>query len=80
MEQPENLHMNAQPAAALATAIDRWLEARGEYKKQSSAESEYRYNETYFSLGAAWTERYPDAANSPGAFEWFRRGLIAPEQ
>lgn len=71
--------MNAQPVADLNTAIDRWLAARGEYKKQASHENEHRYNESYFALGAAWAERHPDAAHLPGAFESFRRGLISPE-
>lgn len=79
MEQPENLHMCVHPTADLTTAIDRWLAARGDYKKQASDESEYNYNAAYFALGAAWAERYPEDADTPRAFESFWRGLISPE-
>jgi len=80
MNQPENLHIiDARPVPELATAIDRWLAARNAYKMQRSDGSEYSYNARYFDLGAAFVERYPEAADTRGAFEWFRRGLIAPE-
>lgn len=80
MNQPENLHiMNARPVREFATAIDQWLAARGEYQKQASDENRNAYNAAYFALGEAWAGRYPEAASSSGAFEWFRRGLIAPE-
>jgi hypothetical protein len=46
---------------------------------QPSDENQHEYNATLFDLGAAWGERYPEATDTPGAFEWFRRGLIAPE-
>ena len=75
-----NLHIiNARPVAELATAIDRWLAARDAYKLKRSDKSEYDYNATYFALGEAFAERYPEAADTAGAFEWYRRGLIAPE-
>ena len=81
MKQPENLHViNARPVPELATAIADWLAARVEYKKQRRDETESEYNATYFALGTAWAERYPEAADTPGAFEWYRRGLIAPEE
>lgn len=80
MTQPQNPHLDARLVPSLENAIDRWLAARCEYKKYASVESEYRYNETYFALGAAWTERYPEVAKVSGAFERFRRGLISPEE
>lgn len=80
MRIDETLCLNVRLLPNLESAIDRWLAARREYKKQASAESQYRYNETYFVLGAVWAERYPDAANLPGAFDSFRRGLISPEE
>lgn len=78
MEQPDNLHMCVHPVADLATAIDRWLAAHGDYKKRASDESEYNYNAAYFALGEAWARSCPEAAVELGAFERFRRGLIAP--
>jgi hypothetical protein len=80
MKSKENLLLDVRPTPNLETAIENWLTARAEYKTQPSDESEYNYNATYFALGAAWAERYPEAADTPGAFEWFRRGLIAPEE
>lgn len=81
MNQPENLHIiNGRPVPDLAIAINRWLAARGEYKKQASDQKQNAYNAAYFALGEAWAERNPEATNVPGAFEWFRRGLIAPEK
>lgn len=80
MNQPENLHIiNENSAPELATAIDRWLTARHEYKAHRSDESELKYNATYFALGAAFAERYPEAPDMPDAFTWYQRGLIAPE-
>jgi len=80
MKQPENLHIiNGRPVPDLATATDQWLVARDSYKSQRSDESEYAYNLTWFELGAAFAERYPEAADTLGALERFRRGLIAPE-
>lgn len=79
MKQPENLKLDAQQMPPLATAIDHWLAARHDYKKQASDKNQHAYNETYFVLGAAWAERFPDSANLPGMFESFRRGLISPE-
>ncbi len=81
MENLQNLHViNARPIPNLATAIDNWLAARDKFKVQPSDESQLEYNATLFDLGAAWGERYPDVADTPGAFEWYRRGLIAPEE
>lgn len=81
MEIPKNLHVIVtRPVPELATSIDRWLTARTEYKKHASDENQYTYNAAYFALGEAWAEQHPDAADTPGAFEYFRRGLIAPEE
>ena len=81
MESPQNLHViNARPVPELATAIDNWLVARDNFKVQSTDEALHEYNATLYSLGTAWSERYPEGADTPGAFEWYRRGLIAPEE
>lgn len=82
MNQPENLHLiNALPVGELAAAIDQWLAARNAHEMEPSDESEYNYNATYYSLGEAFAEHYPEAAaKMPDAFDWYRRGLIAPEE
>lgn len=77
MTHPENLHIVVQPIPDLTTAIANWLAARSEFKKQANDKTAFDYNATWFALGAAWAVLYPDAANSPGAFERFQRGLIA---
>jgi hypothetical protein len=46
---------------------------------QPSEENQHEYNGTLFDLGAAWGERYPGATDTPEAFQWYWRGLIAPE-
>lgn len=79
MEHNENLRFYSRPVFDLATAIDRWLAARTEYKKQASDENQYAYNLSYFALGEAWAQRCPETASIPGAFEQFRRGLITQE-
>jgi hypothetical protein len=80
MEIPQNLHLAVRSVPPLEEAINRWLAARGAFKSQPSDENQHEYNATYFALGVAFNERYPDAASTPGAFEWYRRGLIAPEE
>lgn len=81
MNQPENSHIICvRPVPELASAIDQWLAARDQYKMQPSDESEYDYNATLFDLGAVFGERYLEAANTPEAFQWYRLGLIAPEE
>ena len=81
MNQPKNLHiMNARPVPELATAIDNWLAARDQFKIEPTDEYHHEYDATYFDLSEAWLERYPDAAYTPEAFDWYRRGLIAPEE
>ena len=47
---------------------------------QPSDESPRDYEATLYDLGFAWGERYPDDADTPEAFQWYRRGLIAPEE
>jgi len=81
MDNLQNLHViNARPVPDLATAIDNWLAARDNFKMQPTDEARDEYNATLFDLGAAWGERYPEATDTPDAFEWYRRGLIAPEE
>ncbi|MGA2675040.1 MAG: hypothetical protein ABSE99_17635 [Terracidiphilus sp.] len=79
MENLQNLHViNARPVPDLATATDNWLAARDNFKLLPSNENLHNYEATRNNLGVAWSERYPDAADTPGAFELYRRGLIAP--
>jgi hypothetical protein len=81
MKSPQNLHViNARPVPDLETAIDRWLAARDNFKMQSTDENRHDYNATLYDLGAAWGERYPEDADTRDAFQWYRRGLIAPEE
>lgn len=79
MKDPAHLQVDVRPLPSLKTEIDRWLAARKTAKTVPSEETRHAYNATLFDLGAAWVERYPEGANAPGAFDWFRRGLIAPE-
>jgi hypothetical protein len=62
---------------SIETAIDQWLAARDKFKIEPSDENQSDYNATLYDLGAALGERYPGDADSPRAFEWYRRGLIA---
>jgi len=81
MQQPENLHIiNERPVPELATAIDQWLAARDQFKTEPSDENLSDYDATLHDLGAAWNERYPDYADTLEAFQWYRLGLIAPEE
>jgi hypothetical protein len=75
-----NLCLDVRVVPSLETAIDQWLAARDKFKTEPSDESQHDYNATLFDLGAAWGERYPEDANTPGAFEWYRRGIIALEE
>jgi hypothetical protein len=80
MNQPDNLHIiNELRVPELATAIDQWLAARDQFKIEPSDENLSDYDATLHDLGAAWNERYPDDADTPEAFQWYRLGLIAPE-
>ena len=80
MESLQNLHViNASSVPELATAIDRWMAARDNFKSLPSNESQHNYKATRNNLGVAWGERYPEVANTPEAFERFCLGLIAAE-
>jgi hypothetical protein len=80
MNLPANLQLDVRQVPSLEAAIDQWLAAREDFKMQSTDEARHTYNSTYFALGVAFNERYPEGAATPGAFEWYRRGLIAPEE
>ncbi len=54
--------------------------ARDKFKIEPSDENQHGYNATLYDLGAAWGERYSEDADTPGAFQWYRLGLIAPEE
>ena len=80
MNRDENLILDVRQVPSLEAAIDRWLAARDAFKSQPTDENRNEYNATYFRLGVAFKARYPEAMNTPDAFEWYRRGLIAPEE
>ena len=80
MRAQGNLCIDVRSVPPLEEAIDNWLAARDVYKMQPSDENQHEYNATLFDLGAAWGERYPEATDTPDAFEWYRRGLTAPEE
>jgi hypothetical protein len=80
MNRTANLQLDVRSVPSLEEAIDQWLAARDNFKMQSTDENRHEYNATLHDLGAAWGERYPEDADTPGAFEWYRRGLIAPEE
>jgi hypothetical protein len=75
-----NLQLDVRMVPSLEAAIDQWLAARDIFKMQSTDENRREYNSTLHDLGTAWGERYPEDADTPGAFEWYRRGLIALEE
>lgn len=80
MNCPANLHLGVRRVPSLEAAIEKWLAARHNFIEQSTDENRHEYNGTLNDLGAAWGERYTEDADMPGAFEWYRRGLIAPEE
>jgi hypothetical protein len=80
MKRDARLCLDVRLVPSLENAIDRWKAAREQYKVLRSGETEFNYNAMYFALGEAFAERCPEAANTPGAFERFRRSLIAPEE
>ena len=80
MNRTANLQLDVRSVPSLEEAIDQWLAARDNFKMQSTGENRHEYNASLFDLGAAWGERYPEDADTPRAFEWYRRGLIAPEE
>jgi hypothetical protein len=75
-----SLQLDVRIVPTLEEAIDHWLAARDKFKMEPSDESQRDYEATLYDLGAAWGERYPEDADSPEAFQWYRRGLIAPEE
>jgi hypothetical protein len=77
-EQSE-LRLDVQLVPRLEAATDQWLAARDKFKMEPSDEYQSDYEVTLNDLGAAWGERYPEATDTPDAFEWYRRGLIAAE-
>jgi hypothetical protein len=79
MKSNEELSLDVRLVPSLETAIDHLLAARDSFKMQPSDVSQRDYEATLFDLGAAWGERYPEVADTPEAFQWYRRGLIAPE-
>ena len=80
MEKPENLQIDVGLVPDLATAIDNWLGARDKFRIDSSEECQREYNTTLYDLGAAWSERYSEEEDTLRAFDWFKLGLIAPEE
>lgn len=81
MNLPENLQLDVRLVVPdLATAIENWLNARENFKTDPSEECQHEYNSTLYDLGAVWNERYSQEADTLRAFDWFRRGLIAPEE
>lgn len=80
MERPENLILDVRMVPSLETAIDQWLAARDQFTIEPTDKNLSDYNATLHDLGAALGERYPEDADMPGAFDWYRRGLIAPEE
>jgi hypothetical protein len=79
MNRDASLLLDSHQVPGLETAIDQWLGARDAFKMQPSDETLYDYNATLSDLGAAWSERYSEDVHTPEAFQWYRRGLIAPE-
>lgn len=79
MKRNGNLIRDVRQVPSLEQAIDHWLAARNVFKMLSTDENQHELNATLYDLGATWGERYPEATDTPEAFEWFRRGLIAPE-
>lgn len=75
-----NLQLDVRLVPPLEEAIDQWLAARDQFKIEPSDENLSDYDATLNDLGAALGERYPEASNTPGAFKWYRLGLIAPEE
>jgi hypothetical protein len=79
MKSNEELCLDVQLVPSLEAATDQWLAARDKFKMEPSDEYQSDYEVTLNDLGAAWGERYPEATDTPDAFEWYRLGLIAPE-
>ncbi len=79
MNCPANLHLGVRRVFSLEAAIERWLAARHNFIEEPTDENRHEYNGTLNDLGAAWKNRNPEVADTPGAFELFRCGHIAPE-
>lgn len=80
MNRNGNLVLGVRQVPSLEVAIEQWLAARDAFKSQSTDEARHEYNSTYFALGVAFNVRYPEGAATPGAFQWYRRVIIAPEE
>jgi hypothetical protein len=80
MNREANLILDVRIVPSLDAAIDLWLAARDSFMMQPSDENQHDYEAALYDLAAAWGERYPEDTDMPGAFEWYRRGLIAPEE
>ncbi len=80
MNCPANLHLGVRRVLSFEAAIEKWLAARRNFIEQTTDENRNEYNGTLNDLGAAWRQRYPDNADTPGEFESFCCGLIAPDE
>ena len=78
MKNEEVADLNTRPVPELEMAINRWLAARKHAKAVLSDDTQHAYNAAYYALGEAWAHRYPEAADTPGAFEEYLRGVCAP--
>ena len=79
MDTAKSVNPAAQSAPELAASIDHWLAARKHAKALPGDRNRHAYNTAYYALGEAWARLHPEAANTPGAFECYLRGLCAPE-
>ena len=79
MRAQGNLCIDVRSVPPLEEAIDQWLAARDVFKLEPSDESQHEYNATLYDPEAEWRRWFPQHANTPGAFERYRRGLIAAE-
>jgi hypothetical protein len=79
MKHIASFQLDVRIAPSLGKAISQWLDARDSFKIQPSDVSQREYEATLNNLGVVWGELYPEGADTPGAFEWYRRGLIAPD-
>jgi hypothetical protein len=80
LRSPRLRQLATPQVAEGVSAIDHWLVARDKFKMQPCDESQRDYEATLNDLGVAWGERYPEDADTPEAFQWYRLGLIAPEE
>lgn len=80
MSRTANLQLDVRMVPSLEAAIAQWLAARDQFKIEPSDENLSDYNATLNDLGAALGERYPEDADTPEAFQWYRLGLIAPDE